>query len=147
MNGNNMLPELPKKRKNEEAVFGEQIVDYVNKLRKPFFEFTVWQELKVSDEKGYFRFEQVEPHQVVRCQQIKTTGMYVRIVDARVGKKVGIPDYVWIYKQPAYIVIRYPKSWCFIDIDTFVLEKERSKKKSMTEERARKISIKVILKK
>ena len=141
------LPELPKQKKNQEATFGSQLVDHVAKMKKPFFEFSVWQELKVADDKGVFYFTQLEPHQVLRCQQIKNSGMFVRIVDARVSGKSGIPDYVWVYKQPCYIVIRYPKSWCFIDIDTFVLEKERSKKKSMTEDRAQAISIKVITKK
>lgn len=139
-----MLPDLPIYKSKEEGDFGASLVEYVNKLKQPFFEFSVWQELKVSDKKGYFTFAQVKPHQVVRCLDIKTSGVFIRIVDARVSSKTGVPDYVWVYKQPAYIVIRYPKSWCFIDIETFVMEKERSKRKSLLESRAIEISIKVI---
>jgi hypothetical protein len=139
-----MLPDLPIYKSKEEGDFGADLVAHVSKLKQPFFEFSVWQELKVSDKKGIFYFSQVKPHQVVRCLDIKRGGVFVRITQATVSGKSGVPDYVWVYKQPAYIVVRYPKSWCFIDIDTFILERDRSKKKSMVEDRARELSIKVI---
>lgn len=139
------LPELPIKRKNDEAKFGVQLVDYVSKLKEPFFEFSVWQELKICKKDNTFYFSQLEPHQVLRCQEIKTRGVFVRIVDARVSGKSGIPDYVWVYKQPAYVVIKYSRSWCFIDIDTFILERDRCKKPTLSESRAKEIAIRVII--
>ena len=139
-----MLPPLPKTTKKEEADFGAKLVEHCNK--HGFFEYPCWTEIKKTDEKNTFYFRQLEPLQVIKLRKIKYEGFMIRITQASSGGTAGIPDYTWVYKQPAYVGIKYDKSWCFIDIDTFVLEKERSKKKSMTEERARELSIKVIMK-
>lgn len=41
---------------------------------------------------------------------------------------------------PAYVVIRYgSRKWYAIDIDEFVLERDSSERKSLTEDRAREI--------
>lgn len=45
-----------------------------------------------------------------------------------------------MYKVPAWVVIKFANSFEMITIDTFVLEKSRSKRKSLTSERAREIS-------
>ena len=136
------LPELPKHKKQDEADFGEKLVEHCNK--HGFFEYPCWTEIKKVDDKNTFYFRQLDNLQIIKLKKIKYEGFMVRITLASSGGTAGVPDYTWVYKQPAYVGIKYDKSWCFIDIDTFVLEKERSKKKSMTEERAQSISIKVI---
>ena len=134
------MEKLPNKKKKEEADFGQVLRDHIYKLKEPIFTTTTWLELKDTDGADSFYFREVSDIQIAEGLKTKRTGSLVRVT---VGT-TGTQDYIWRYKDPAYIVIRYPKSWCFIDIDTFVLEKERSKKKSMTEERAKEISIKVI---
>lgn len=57
----------------------------------------------------------------------------------------GMPDYCYYYNSPAYVVIKYPKSFSIISIETLLLEKQRSKRKSLTEERAKEISIKTTI--
>lgn len=52
----------------------------------------------------------------------------------------GMPDYIYLREQPAYIVIKYPQSFEIIDIETFILEKKRSSRKSLTSDRAKAIS-------
>lgn len=141
-----MLPQLPIYRQNKEATFGEQLVQYVAKLKEPFFPYSCKIEIKQTTNNTFY-FKQLEDLQIIKLKKIKHEGLLIRITEATSNGTHGIPDYDWVYKQPAYVGIKYDKSWCFIDIDTFVLEKERSKKKSMTEERAREISIKVIMKK
>ena len=66
-------------------------------------------------------------------------GALIRVVGTS-----GEPDYIWCRNMPAYIVIRYPKSFELISVGTFILEKERSKRKSLTFERAKEISTKSI---
>lgn len=140
------LPELPTKHNKPEATFGEQLVKYVSKLQEPFFTYSCKIEIKQTTN-NVFYFKQLEDLQVLKLQKIKHEGVLIRITEATSNGTHGIPDYDWVYKQPAYVGIKYDKSWCFIDIDTFVLERDRSKKKSMTEERACELSIKVIKRK
>ena len=53
----------------------------------------------------------------------------------------GMPDYIWCRNMPAYFAIKYPKHFYIIDVETFALERDRSKRKSLTEDRARAIAI------
>lgn len=52
----------------------------------------------------------------------------------------GEPDYTYHYKQPAYIVIKYPKVLYGIRINDFIKEKCVSRRKSLTEDRAKEIA-------
>lgn len=59
---------------------------------------------------------------------------------------IGAPDYSYYHFAPAFIVIYYAVSHMFaiIDIETLLLEKKRSKRKSLTSLRAKEIAWKVI---
>jgi hypothetical protein len=52
----------------------------------------------------------------------------------------GMPDYVYLRNAPAWIVIKYPTAFEIIDVETFIMERDRSKVKSLTHQRAREIS-------
>jgi hypothetical protein len=54
------------------------------------------------------------------------------------------PDYIYLRNEPALIVIKYPGEFSMIDVDTWVLERDRSKRKSLTMVRAREISIRTV---
>jgi hypothetical protein len=138
-----MLPNLPLKHNKPEATFGVQLVQYVSKLKEPFFNYSCKIEIKQTVN-NVFYFRQLEELQISKLLKIKHEGLLIRITEASSNGTHGIPDYDWVYKQPAYVGIKYDKSWCFIDIDTFILERDRSKKKSLGEDRARELSIKVI---
>lgn len=56
----------------------------------------------------------------------------------------GMPDYVYLRNEPANIVIKYPHCFVMIDVETFMLERGRSERKSLTEGRAKDLAIKVI---
>jgi len=137
-----MLPNLPKYKKQEEAEFGTLIVQEYSKGR--LFSYPHQLELKDSYGKDSMLFSEVSDIQIIKCLKIKHEGILIRNTISSSNGTAGIPDYSWTDKQPCYIVIRYSKSWCFIDIETFVMEKERSKRKSLTEDRARELAIKVI---
>ena len=57
---------------------------------------------------------------------------------------VGAPDYSYYNNAPAYIVIKYPAGFVIIDIETFLEEKKRSKRKSLTWERAQDIAYRTV---
>src|ERR1035437_8190810 len=42
----------------------------------------------------------------------------------------GMPDYSYHYKDPAYVVIKYPSVMCLIDIEALSLEKGKSVRRS-----------------
>ena len=130
------LPDLPKKNKQE--------VDHGVSLAKlyakqPIFNYDHFIEIKKCKDKNVFYFKQLEDLQVIKCLKIKYEGLLIRHTVATSNGTAGIPDYQWVSQKPVYIGIKYDKCWCFIDIDTFLLEK--SKRKSLTEQRAKEISI------
>jgi len=50
-------------------------------------------------------------------------------------------DVTFYRNSPAYIIIKYPKSFYVITVGTFILEKKNSKRKSLTALRAESIAI------
>src|SRR5689334_9672946 len=84
-------------------------------------------------------FDAVKEHQINALQAVKTNGLLYKAPDDSAGIKPF--DFFYLRQSPAYIVIRYPKFFCLIDIDTFLLEKKRSKKKSLISSRADEIAI------
>lgn len=85
-------------------------------------------------------FSCVEENQLIYLSAIRSNkGVFIRVQGTN-----GEPDYIYLRNAPAYVVIKYPKSFHLIGIDTFLLEKARSKRKSLTEERAKEISVKSV---
>jgi penicillin-binding protein-related factor A (putative recombinase) len=81
-------------------------------------------------------FSCLEPHQVSYLEAITgDKGVLVRVQGAN-----GEPDYIYLRNTSAYVVIKYPDAFHVIPIFNFMLEKSRSARKSLTCERAEKIS-------
>lgn len=131
-----MLPNLPKKIKHKESDFGTKIfkpwvhdnIQLFSKTRGATFE------LKDAYEKDYLPFNAIEDIQIDAGMSIKWSkkGYLVRVL----AGTVGAPDYCLYYNSPAFIVINYPKGFVIIDIETFIEEKKRSSRKSLTWDRA-----------
>lgn len=62
-------------------------------------------------------------------------GTLIRVQGTR-----GEPDYIYLRNAPTFIVIKYPKGFFIISTETFLLEKSRSKRKSLTAKRANDIA-------
>lgn len=63
----------------------------------------------------------------------------------RVQGQAGEPDYIYLRKTPSWVVIHYQKNgFVFISPDRFILERDTSKRRSLTFARACEISSKVI---
>lgn len=92
-------------------------------------------ELKQTTKKS-IPFSCLEDHQIDYLQAIKgSKGVLIRVQGTN-----GEPDYIYLRNCPAKVVLKFPKVFHLIDIDAFVLEKSRSKIKSITSERAEQIS-------
>lgn len=88
-------------------------------------------------EKDSIPFDCVKEEQLIYGMAIRSDkGVLIRTVGVE-----GLPDYVYLRKEPSYIVIKYPKSMHLISVETFIKEKKESKRKSLTSERAKAISV------
>ncbi len=97
-------------------------------------------EIKDSRGKSSISFSEITQQQLDYGLAIKSKkGVFIRVQGVN-----GEPDYIYLRNAPAYIVIKYPQQFSIIDIEAFILEKERSKRKSLTADRARAISITTI---
>ena len=136
-----MLPELPKKNKHKEADFGTKVFkEWVHNNAHLFYSCTF--ELKDSKGKDCIAFSEVKDLQIDAALSVKWSkkGYLIRNTVAA----EGTPDYAFYRNAPAYIVIKYPKFFCIIDIETFTEEKKRSKRKSLTSDRAKEIAWRVV---
>lgn len=81
-------------------------------------------------------FSCVTQEQIDYGKAIKSSeGVLIRTTGA-----TGLPDYIYLRNEPSYVVIKYPKFFCLIDIDIFARESLASKRRSLTSERAMKIA-------
>jgi hypothetical protein len=82
-------------------------------------------------------FSALEPQQVDFGTAIQHSkkGVLVRVQGTN-----GEPDYSWKRNVPVFVAIKYPRSIEIIALDLFLLEKEKSIRKSLTYERARELS-------
>ena len=130
-----MLPSLPRINKTKEADFGVDFRRWIEKNPRYSSAFELKQTSKSS-----IPFSCVEEKQLVYGLAIKSDkGTLIRVQGIN-----GDPDYIWCRNMPYNIVIKYPTMFCLIDVETFILEKERSKRKSLTSDRAKEIAIKAI---
>ena len=130
-----MLPELPQKKNKREAnwttkTFRKWLKD------NPMLSAPI--EIKYTT-KDNIPFKAVAPHQIdslLACKSDK--GFLWKIPDLGATNPF---DCFYYRNSPAYICIKYPKGHVMIDVETFVMESKRSKRKSLTWSRAKEISI------
>lgn len=130
------LPNLPKQNKSKEADFGVYLKNWVEE--NPF-NYSCSMELKQT-ESNSISFSCLDAKQIAYALKVKSNkGCWIRVIGLD-----GQPDYVWMFKEIAYVVIRYPTMFCFIDISVFIQERDTSKRKSLTSTRAKEIAHTVI---
>lgn len=129
-----MLPELPRILKKREA---DWITTSLRKKILNHFDYSAVFEPKHTRGKNSFPFSEVKSHQ--RGDMLKIRHGKYLWKNPDMGDKTP-PDLFLLVEEPAYVVIKYPKGVAIIPIDTFLLEEKRSKRKSLTWERARELS-------
>lgn len=128
------MPDLPKQNKHREADFGLVFRKWWQRegMNAPY-------EIKDSRGKDYISFSEITDEQISFALAANSEkGVLIRVERGT----IGAADYVGFRNSPAWIVIKYPKFFAIIGIQTFILEKERSIRKSLTAERAKEISVK-----
>lgn len=118
---------------NREAKFGVLLRHWFKSQRLP----TCALELKQTTSDS-LPFSDVKQAQLDYAEAINTSpdGVMIR-VSAWNG---GEPDYIWLFQEPAYLVIKYPKCFVLISWQIFEREKRMSSRKSLTIARAREIA-------
>lgn len=128
-----MLPKLPKQNKHREADFSILFRNWIKKNPRISGSY----EIKDTRSKNYLSFKEVSDLQINYGLSINSDeGTLIRVQAINGGE----PDYIYLRNAPAYIVIKYPKFFCIIDIGTFDLEIKRSKVRSLTGSRAKELS-------
>lgn len=93
-------------------------------------------EAKDSRGKNGLPFSEVKDRQIDYGLAAKSDkGVLIRVLGVN-----GEPDYVYLRRASAWIVVKYPKALEIIDVEAFDSERKRSKMKSLTAQRAREIS-------
>lgn len=130
------LPPLPKKLNKVEAKFTTvKVAKWVEANLTPPALF----EIKHTRGKDSFPFREVRTKQ--RYWLLKAMGpegKWYKHPDTALGEQ--LPDGQLIGLQDAWIIIKYPKFFAVIGADIFFAEEKRSKRKSLTAERAKKIA-------
>lgn len=84
-------------------------------------------------------FASVQDHQIDALQAVKSaTGLIHKISDE--ARSYTPFDVFYLRNAPAFVVLKFPTAFHLIDIDTFLLERQRSTRKSITNSRAKEIS-------
>ena len=111
-----------------------------NHWLKSVFKKTACYELKQTKTDS-LPFSDVKDHQIAALSLARWGTLVYKIPD--VGYQNPF-DCFSLTVVPAYVVIKYPKFFCLIDIDTFILERGRSKRKSLVSSRAKELSTVVV---
>jgi len=82
-------------------------------------------------------FSALVDHQVKALQSVRHSTFVYKIPDCGYQNPF---DGFCMTEMPSYVVLKYPAFFCFIDIDTFILERDRSKRRSLTSARAKALS-------
>ncbi len=91
------------------------------------------------------RFDAVVDHQIAALDAVQQpyTGLLYKAPDDSRGIKPF--DFFYLKDADGWIVIRYPDFFCVIDIDDFRDERNSSKEKSLTSERAKYIATWIVI--
>jgi hypothetical protein len=111
---------------------------FFNKWVRESFKKTAAYELKSTRGKSSFPFREFKEHQERSLRIVRAGVLAYKIPDDSQSFKPF--DSFSMSGERAYVVIKYPQFFCMIDIDTFILERDRSKRASLTAGRARDIS-------
>jgi len=88
-------------------------------------------------------FSDVQEHQITALLAVKSSkGLLYKAPDDSRGIKPF--DLFYLRGEGAYVVIKFPEFFAIIDVDIFIKEKNRSKRKSLLSKRAEEISEKIV---
>jgi len=132
-----MLPNLPQINNQQEAKFGVKFRHWLEKNPQISGSY----ELKDSHGKDSIPFSEVTPEQIAYGLRIRSDKGCLMRIEAIVK---GMPDYIYCRNMPSFFVINWTREFHIISVTTFLMEKEKSKRKRLTLQRSKDIAIKII---
>ena len=126
---------MKKREAKHQTIWSKYCQDCLKK--KIFFNY----ELKQTTTES-FPFDHFEPQQIPSLLAAQASGYHWKHSDADMRLKPC--DGSIIPPQVGYIVIKYPKAFVMISVNNFIHERDKSKRKSLTYERAIEIAHKII---
>lgn len=130
-----MLPELPKQNKRKESDFCEVFRKWWEKNKKRISRGSY--ELKDTRGKNYLSYSEITNEQFNSGMANKShEGNLIRVINGT----PGTGDFILLKDSYAYVVVRFPKKFFIIDIETLLMERNK-KRKSLTYERALDIAV------
>ncbi len=98
-------------------------------------------EMKDTHGKDYLNFSEVKQAQIDYALAIQSDrGVLLRVQ----AVAEGMPDYIYLKAEDAFIAIKYPDFIALINIDTFLARKKFSDEKSLHKNTAKKIATEII---
>lgn len=94
-------------------------------------------ELKDTRGKDYFPYSELKQHQIDALKAVQETFSY-KIPDDSLGSKPF--DLIYYNSENAFVVIKYPRAFYIISIDSFLKSKRTTLRKSLVESEAKCIS-------
>lgn len=89
--------------------------------------------------KDYISFDSLQEHQEHALLAVTTaSGILYKAPDDSRGVKPF--DFFFLSRSPAFVVVKFPKGFEGISIESWISEREKSTRKSLTYERAQRIS-------
>jgi penicillin-binding protein-related factor A (putative recombinase) len=120
------LPPLTRQNKQKEALFGVRFREWIEKNPQHTSSF----ETKDTRGKDKFNLSELKDKQRVFANQVESDkGVLVRVQGMN-----GEADYIYLRKELAYVVIKYPDCFCLIRVNKL------PKQKSLSSKQAREIS-------
>ena len=122
-----------------EQKFQTKFNNYVKNILLPQYDSCAFAfELKHTRGKTYLNFSEVKSHQIAALLAVKNQNFVYKISDSAIGQKPF--DSIAFKKCLAYVVVKYPKNFYMIGIDSWIAERNTSTRKSLTEDRAKEIN-------
>lgn len=125
--------------KNREAQFGILLRHWFRANSKSMSSCHI--EIKDTRGENYFYFRELSEEQItVGLACTSDRGCLLRASSGTVGQG----DYHFYRNAPSWVIIKYSDEFFIIGLETLLMEKDRSKRKSLTQDRARDICVKSI---
>lgn len=131
------LPPLPRNHSQKEATFGIKLKAFYTKSKPPTASLEIKQTTTDSLPFSAITTAQLDYALAIRSDK----GVWLRVYPF----VEGMPDYMWLKGVQSWIVIHYAKrGTVWISPDRFILEKKKSKRRSLTWSKAKDIAWRVV---
>lgn len=125
------MPPLPKLKKHKEADASIKFRHWLEK--NPLFTSSFEMKQTSANSIPFLAVEESQLNYGLAIRNKK--GVLIRVQGTN-----GEPDYIYLKEEPSFVVVKFPKSFEIIAIPVWIKESQESKRRSLTNIRARQLS-------